>query len=72
MANNLERVGPFVLESDDDGHHYVIPVSKQDDWNNWVGSHAAQNSASQTGTALPRPVGKRRRLAACASPASMR
>jgi hypothetical protein len=43
MANNLERVGPFVLESDDDGHHYVIPVSKQDDWNDWVGSHAAQD-----------------------------
>lgn len=35
--------GPYILEADDDGHHYVIPASRQEDWNDWVGSHAYQD-----------------------------
>lgn len=27
--------GPFILVSDDDGHDYIIPVSRRNDWDKW-------------------------------------
>jgi hypothetical protein len=30
--------GPFILTSDEDGHHYVIPASRQMEWGKWCSS----------------------------------
>ena len=30
--------GPYCIVDDDDGHHYVIPVDKEEEWSDWVES----------------------------------
>lgn len=41
----------YVLTEDDDGHHYVIPASQQDAWDNWVNSDEADWGAEAPGWA---------------------
>ncbi len=35
--------GPYVFESDDDGHFYVIPKARMKDWAAWLSSEDAQD-----------------------------
>ncbi|HSV90879.1 MAG TPA: hypothetical protein VLH80_07250 [Nitrospiraceae bacterium] len=37
------RIGPYVFESDNDGHFYVIPKARMADWSQWLESDDAQN-----------------------------
>jgi hypothetical protein len=34
----MKEPGPYILTNDDDGHHYVIPKSRESDWERWVRS----------------------------------
>jgi hypothetical protein len=33
-----KEAGPYILVSDDSGHHYVIPNGREEHWNAWIGS----------------------------------
>lgn len=28
--------GPYILTSDNDGHHYVIPKARETEWEKWL------------------------------------
>jgi hypothetical protein len=28
--------GPYIIESDNDGHHYVIPKAREKEWSEWL------------------------------------
>lgn len=37
MPDTLDPDERFFLDSDDDGHWYVVPKSKEDEWYKWLG-----------------------------------
>jgi hypothetical protein len=39
----VRELGPYVFESDGDGHFYVIPAARMKDWAVWIDSQDAQD-----------------------------
>ena len=45
--------GPYCVVSDDDGHWYVIPAGKRDDWDEFVQSAGRDLSIAAPDWAIP-------------------
>jgi squalene cyclase len=43
MDSRQREPGPYVFESDEDGHFYVIPKARIKDWCAWLSSEDAKN-----------------------------
>lgn len=42
-SDQKREPGPYIFESDEDGHFYVIPKARLKDWSAWLRSQAAMD-----------------------------